>query len=241
MEKKNKSLWRILGMGALLIGAPGWAATNLNVFESPDLINPFGTITTIATAQTGAQHYDYFSASGHPSDINLAKLNSNIWVHENTNNGEFSFGFIFARDNYGNDANSASFRFRIIDSLTNVVVSQSDDPGEAVETAPGIFQGTFNYNDNTDGIMVSGITGTGWTIIIDSVDFGDITNWYAASGEAGFGTDLSLTLGREYRITPFDNQVSDAPVDGAVPEPSTLLLLGTGMLGLGYIGRRKKS
>ena len=64
-----------------------------------------------------------------------------------------------------------------------VGLSQSDDPREATETSPGWFCGDYWYGHNTDGIAVSGVTGTDWTIMIDSVDFGDVTNWYAASGK----------------------------------------------------------
>ena len=201
-----------LSFGAL--SAPlSAAATDLAVYDSADLSQPVGIIRTFETNQTGAQHYDFYSASGHPVGVNLANQNSNVWVHENTQTGEYSFGFIFARDEGGAPTNEASFAFRIVDSTGNVNVVVSDDPGEAVESSPGSFQGTFRYGNNTDGIMVSGLTGEQWTIIIDAVNFGSVSQWFAAGGAAGFGDDVSLTLGREYRITPVNNTVSTAPVD----------------------------
>jgi hypothetical protein len=219
-------------------------ATLLDVYNSSDLTTVIDQINTIDTAQTGAQHYDYTSASGHPTGVNLDTYHSNVWVHQDTGTpGNYSFGFIFSKDESPDGANTATFAFRIVGSDTDVFVSQSDDPGEATETSPGTFSGTFNYGFNTDGIMVSGITGTSWTIIIDSVDFGDVTDWFASEGEdAGFGTDTVLTLGEEYRITLAGHPPSGAPVGGGpapgVPEPTTLLLVGLGLAGLGFARKR---
>lgn len=188
---------------------------------------PVGRVQAIATAQTGAQHYNYFSASAHPTGVNVGPTTSNIWVHENSNTGEFSFGFVFGEDDDA-PTNAADFAFRIVDSDTDVFVAQSDDPGEATETAPGAFVGTFNYGVNTDGISVGGITGEDWTIIIDSVDFGVVNQWFASNGTGpDFADDLPLTIGNEYRLVPAGKTPSGAsanparainpmPADGAV-------------------------
>jgi len=199
-----------------------------------------GQINTIATAQTGKQHYNFYSDSGHPSNVNLGTYNSSFWVHENTNNtNDFTFGFIFSIDNSPDPLNNASLYFRIVDSATNVYVSQSDDPGEAKETVPGAFQGTFKYYHNTDGIAVSGITGINWTIMIESVAFGDVTAWYAASGkESDYTDDLTLTLGHQYRIVVEGHTPSGAPVN-PIPEPTTIVLMSCGLLGLLGIGIRQ--
>jgi hypothetical protein len=172
-----------------------------------------GQIQTIQTAQTGQQHYNFYSASGHPSGVVLGPTKSNIWVHEDTGTGDLTFGFMFSMDNAGQPVgNQATVNFRIVNSDTDPYVAQSDDPGEAVESPAGsnAFIGTFNYNgQNSDGIAVSGLSGDSWTIIIDSVDFGNVDDWDAASGD---GADLDLTLGAEYRITPAGNTPSGAPV-----------------------------
>jgi len=218
-------------------------ATHLEVYNSSDLTTVIDQINSIDTAETGQQHYNYFSVSGHPSGVNLDTYHSNVWVHQDTNNpGSYSFGFIFSMGSSPDGSNSASFAFRIVNSDTDVFVSQSDDPGEATETSPGTFSGTFNYGFNTDGIMVSGITGSNWTIIIDAVDFGDITDWFASEGvDPGFATDTVLTLGEEYRITLAGNDPSDLPVGGGngVPEPGTIALIGLDLAGLGFARRKK--
>lgn len=195
--------------------APG---PEYDVWDSSDPNNYqlVGRIYGIESAQSGAGHYNYYSASAHPSGVNLGANRSNLWLHENTNTGDLTFGFVFGVDNSGAPWNTSAINFRIIDSDTNPWVSQSDDPGEAVETPAGsdAFIGNFYYANNTDGIAVSGISGDDWTIIVQSVNFGPIINqWFAADGYSGsFADDISLTLGNEYRITPKGNSPSGAPV-----------------------------
>ena len=190
----------------------------IDVWNSADPNNfvLVGQIETIKTAQTGAQHYNLFSASGHPTNVNLDGQHANIWVHQDTGTDDLTFGFIFGKDNSGAPRRSSSVNFRIVGSDTDPFVSQSDDAGEAVETPPGsnAFVGNYRYINNTDGIAVSGIGGATWTIIVDSVDFGDIiTEWFASNGSvSGFSDDLALTLGNEYRLTPACNPPADVPV-----------------------------
>jgi hypothetical protein len=238
MDDCRSSLLFAALLAVAVCSATGYASTVLDVYDSSDLLNPIGQIQTIETAQTGAQHYNYYSASGHPSGVNTGQYRSNLWVHENANNGDYSFGFIFGADSTPAPANEVLMNFRIVDSATDVYVAQSDDPGEAVETTPGAFVGDYWYRYNSDGLVVSGVTGNAWTIIVDSVDFGNITDWYAASGEtSGFGDDLTLAMGNEYRITPQGNPPSGAPV---IPEPSTVILMGTALAGAAAWRRRKR-
>lgn len=206
----------------------------LDVYDSTDPNNYqlLGQITTIDTAQSGAQHYNYYSASAHPSGVPLAGNALNIWVHNDTNNsGSLSFGLVFGKDNSGSPWASSTANFRIVDSATDVYVSQSDDPGEAVETGPGAFEGTFNYSNNTDGIMVSGLSGNDWTIIVDAVDLGPyISKWNVVSGDgANFSTVAGdFTLTSEIRITLADVAPDDDSV--TVPAPSGALILLSGLL-----------
>lgn len=188
----------------------------VDIWDSTDPANLFlhGQVELIRTAQTGAQHYNYYSASAHPSDVNVGPTTANSWVHQDTGTGDLTFGFTFGQDTNA-PSNVASLNFRIVDSDTDPFVSQSDDPGEAVESPPGsdAFVGTFRYGRNTDGIAVSGISGTGWTIIIDSVDFGVVDQWFASNGSVtGFADDLPLGLGHEYRLTPACSAPSGASV-----------------------------
>ena len=208
--------------------------TLLSVFESPDLATPIGLIETIATAETGAEHYNYqgpgLGPSGAPSGVNIGPRTANIWVHENTNTGEFTFGIIFGERPTA-PLNDVSFRVEIVGSATNVFLSVRDDNLSndfLTQTFPmagaGVFVGDFIYGSNTDGIAISGITGFDWTITVSSPperlipsrnpsDFGNITDWFAASGQlADFSDDLVLTLGEEYVITPGERIAVDIDI-----------------------------
>ena len=111
MRKKAILLFVGIGLGFGLGHVQ--AAATVDLYESSNLSSPLGQIQTIATAQSGSQHYDYFSVSGHPSGVNLGPYISNIWVHENTGTGEYTFGFIFSQDN-GGVTNEASLLFRVV-------------------------------------------------------------------------------------------------------------------------------
>ncbi len=227
------------GVLAAALGlAPGGAnAIVLDVFKTSGSGQGFvSSITTIDTNGTAASHYDLYSASGHPSGVPVGPDVANIWVHQDLNNlGNFGFGFIFDQDNSGTPLNTATANFRIANSSTNPVVVVSDDAGESVETPPGsnAFVGTYRYQNNSDGIMVDGISGD-FTIIIDSVDFGSVTSWNVASGD---GNHFALELGEEYRITLQGETPSDVSV--TVAEPGMLAILGLGLAGIGFARRKR--
>lgn len=209
------------------------AQTTVDVWDSTDSENYIlvGQIETIQSQETGKAHYNYYTASGHPACVNSDRRHANLWMHENSLNGDLTFGFLFAKHVTTNDLfNSAEIDFRIVDSSTDPYVSQSDDPGEAVETPAGsdAFIGDFYYNRvYTDGIAVSGVGGQDWTVIINGGVFGNITQWFAASGGSSSGAspvynadtctdnnldDITLTIGHEYRLTPAGHTPSGAPV-----------------------------
>ncbi|MCG8422976.1 MAG: HYR domain-containing protein [Proteobacteria bacterium] len=217
-ESLDNQLGRVESMAPACWNPVDPSTHYVDIWDStdPSQFSVIGYIKVIRTAQTGAQHYNYFSASAHPGGVNTNARYSNLWIHESSSNGDLTFSFTFGRDNSGVFGYRSLLDFRIVDSDTDPYVSQSDDPGEATESPAGsnAFIGDYSYGDNTDGIAVSGLGGSEWTIIVDSVDFGsNINSWFAASGEIGnFSDDVALTLDNEYRLTPACNEPSGLPV-----------------------------
>ncbi len=221
--------------------ASGQAQAELfTLYDSSDPGTAIGTFASIDTAGSGASHYDYFSASGHPIGIDLGPTKANIWIHENTLTGEYSFGFIFGKE-IGGPISAPTLSFRVVGSDTAVFIAVSDDASENQEVAPGVFVGDYLYRNNTDGILVGGITGTDWMIIIDAVGWDVIDSWQAASGD---GNHLDLQLDSLYQISLYDgepNGTNDINGGGqGIAEPAAIALLGAGLMGLGIFGRRRR-
>ncbi len=86
-----------LAAAAIMAKAPdaeaaGCGLPYVDVWNSTDPANYVlvATVETIRTAQSGAQHYNYTSSSGHPSGVNLGSYISNLWVHQHSTTGATS-------------------------------------------------------------------------------------------------------------------------------------------------------
>jgi hypothetical protein len=99
---------------------------------------------------------------------------------------------------------------------------------------------SFQYNPS-DGTPTELAVYFGSTEAIDLVDVANSTVTYTISGLTATGTSTELTfLGRQ--DPGFDLLTDVSVVEGSgpvVPEPSSLVLLGSGLLALGGMARRK--
>jgi hypothetical protein len=103
-----------------------------------------------------------------------------------------------------------------------------------------LLSGSFVATPNTPGLAASGNSALFLAIGTDTkhealagfYGFGP-DNWNFASTEIALGT---FTLGESGAFSAIPNQAD--LINAAVPEPATLLLIGSGFVGLGWLRRR---
>jgi hypothetical protein len=215
-----------------------------------------GSVTAYTGSETPVDNYDYYSSSAHPINGPTPEAyKSKMYLYKPA--GDYlSIGFFHNVDAGGNRYwNHVRWQVDFFDMKSRLALVDDTNPeqhGEIgiVKTGKHYDMG-WAYSRNTDGGVIDRLRpeSSDWAIRIDPMMFGDIQEWLMCSGDGTsislwqnpYGVPTGLGAGDDYYGTTemLAYTTFITPHLPAVPEPTTLLLFGSGLLGTGVLRLRK--
>ncbi|WDP91699.1 MAG: PEP-CTERM sorting domain-containing protein [Desulfobacter sp.] len=208
------------------------SASMIDVTQGGTLL---GSIASYSGSLSTIDNYDYYNAANRiqngPAQTEYRR--GHLFFYDGSDG--LSFNMIFGHVVATGGTSSVDLDIAVTGSSTDPSVLVSDDPNELQETGSNFFEARFYYNQAYGDGGAIGALGGDWTLTIDPLSYVNLDSLYVYGGD---GSMFALNLGTDARSNIVFNLSEQEPP--AIPEPSTILLLGIGLLGLAGANRKKQ-
>jgi hypothetical protein len=210
----------------------------MKLFNNLALMTALG-FSVVGTA--GASSINFF-ASGSFNSCTGCVINTVAPAFGDTytnNNVQFMTGSSVININYADLATATTLSNLNSPSLASYGIFRVDDAGATAPVTIGAFSFSLVIHDMTDAGTTTFVgSSAGGTISHNSSDV--TVSWSPVTGAIGpvFWSIFTPTPLVPPTTTNGETSIQGA-VTSAIPEPASMLLMGAGLLGLGFVSRRK--